>query len=172
MYIVIYTYIYTHAKEMSMKKILAGILASLSFCSYCSALTLPQGTAVVVQAQKIIDADEIKEGDNVLFKTIQPIKASGKTIFNEGTEVNARVVKRKNNGILGISGELEIGEFQIVSNNNIIRLSGTITDKGEGRYLANVGWIFVFPLLFIKGNDAKIFTTNSYILHTIEDIDL
>lgn len=132
------------------------------------ALSIPSGTPVVVKSQNLIDADEVKEGDNVKFTVIQPVKVNDEIIINTGTEVTAKIIKRKNNGILGIPGNIEIGEFNILTpENEIIRLTGTVTDAGEGRYWANVGWIFVFPLLFIKGNDAKIPVNRTYILYTI-----
>ena len=132
------------------------------------ALSIPSGTPVVVKPQNLIDADEVKEGDNVKFTVIQPVKVNDEIIINTGTEVTAKIIKRKNNGILGIPGNIEIGEFNILTpENEIIRLTGTVTDAGEGRYWANVGWIFVFPLLFIKGNDAKIPVNRTYILYTI-----
>lgn len=153
-----------------MKRFLVGILTILFLQIQTFALNMPSGTPVVVQPQKVIDADEVKEGDNVKFTVIQPVKVNDETIINTGTEVNAKIVKRKNNGLLGIPGELEISEFNILTpENEIIRLTGTVTDKGEGRYWANVGWIFIItiPVVFIKGNDAKIPVNRTYILYSI-----
>ena len=83
------------------------------------------------------------------------------------------MLKKKNNGILGIPGELELGNFEMVaSNNDIIRLRGTVVDKGEGRYWANVGWFFLFPILFVKGDDGKIPVNSTHRLYTVEDINL
>lgn len=157
-----------------MKKIVS-LLLLLGFLAQTSvfAQTLPQGTLVLVQPANIIDADDVKTGDSVKFRTVKPVKANGNIVLPQGTEVSARVVKRKNNGLLGIPCELEVGEFKILTqNNDIIHLSGTILDKGEGRYWANVGWIFVFPLLFIKGNDGKFYPNSEYMLYTAEDVNL
>lgn len=156
-----------------MKKIFCAFLIILTIQLQSFAISIPQGTLVVVQSQKIIDADDVKLGDTVKFSTVQPVKSNGKIIFNTGTEVFGKITTRKNNGILGILGELEISEFQIITQDNkILRLTGIISDKGENRYWANVGWIFVFPLLFIKGNDGKIFPSRTYMLYTAEDMDL
>ncbi len=72
------------------------------------AVTIPQGPLVVVQPAKLIDADKVRTGDKVLFSVTQPVKINGETVIKMGTEVNAKITKRKNNGILGIPGELDV----------------------------------------------------------------
>ncbi len=156
-----------------MKKILSVIMLSLLLQSQIYAATIPEGTMVVVQPQKGIDADNVKTGDRVNFAVIHPVKVNNEVVIKSGREVTAEVVKKKNNGILGIPGELELGNFEMVaSNNDIIRLRGTVVDKGEGRYWANVGWFFLFPILFVKGDDGKIPVNSTHRLYTVEDINL
>ena len=156
-----------------MKKFFALLFLCLFIKSNVMAVTIPQGTLVVVQPAKLIDADKVRTGDKVLVSVTQPVKINGETVIKMGTEVNAKITKRKNNGILGIPGELDVWEFQIITpKSDTIRLSGIVSDNGEGRYWANVGWIFVFPLLFIKGNDGKIMQNTTYMLYTAEDVKL
>ena len=158
-----------------MKKIISILLILLFMQMQVLAQTLPQGTLVIVQPSKIIDADDVQLGDTVSFTTLKPVKVNGKVVINQGTEVTAKVTKRKNNGILGIPGEIEISDFMIVTQNNeIIHLCGVAQNKGDGRYWANAGWVFIItiPLLFIKGNDGKILTNTSYMLYTAEDVNL
>ena len=156
-----------------MKKILSIIMLSLLLQSQIYAATIPEGTMLVVQPQKEINADNVKEGDRVNFTVVQPVKVNNEVVIKSGREVTAEVVKKKNNGILGIPGELELGNFEMVaSNNDIIRLRGTVVDKGEGRYWANVGWFFLFPILFIKGDDGKIRVNSTHRLYTVEDFNL
>ncbi len=76
---------------------------------------------------------------------------------------------------MGIPGEIEVSEFQIITQNNkVINLSGIVQDKGDGRYWANAGWILwiTLPLIFVKGNDGKIFTNTTHMLYTVEDVNL
>ena len=118
-----------------MKKILSALLIGLFIQTQVCAKILPQGTLVMVQASTIIDADDVKLGETVSFKTLKPVKVNGEVVIPQGTEVNAKVTKRKNNGILGIPGEIEVSEFQIMTQNNeVINLSGIVQDKGDGRY--------------------------------------
>ncbi len=156
-----------------MKKILSVILLSLLLQVQVSATTIPSGTLVVVQPQQEIDADDVKAGDTVKFLVAQNVKVDNDIVIKSGAEAFAQVTKVKNNGILGLPGELEVSEFQILTDNNeVVRLRGSIIDKGIGRYWANVGWFFVFPLLFVKGNDGKIQKNTTHYLYTIENVNL
>lgn len=153
-----------------MKKILSTLLVFTLLQLHAIAAVIPEGTIISVQPKRLIDADKVTEGAPVYFETTYPVKVNGKTVIKPGTEVSARVIKRKNNFILGIPGELEIGNFELrTSNSDVIPLKGTVLNEGEGRYWAHVGWFFLFPLLFIKGNDGKIPVSYSVNLYTIED---
>ena len=157
-------------ERIIMKRFIIGLLTILLLQMQVLAVNIPSGTPVIVNPQNLIDADDVREGDNVKFTVIQPVKVNDEIVINTGTEVTAKIIKRKNNGILGIPGNIEIGEFSILTpENEIIRLTGTVTDTGEGRYWANVGWIFIItlPIIFIKGNDAKIPVNRTFILYTI-----
>ena len=57
-----------------MKKILSIIMLSLLLQSQIYAATIPEGTMLVVQPQKEINADNVKEGDRVNFTVVQPVK--------------------------------------------------------------------------------------------------
>lgn len=155
-----------------MKKFFIALLTLGLLQLQCFAASIPAGTSVVVQSKNTIDADYVKIGDKVNFKVARPVKVNGENVIPVGTEVSAVVVKKKNNGILGIPGKIEIGQFELDNPNGSICLTGNVYDEGENRYWANVGWIFVFPLLFIKGNDGKINPTFTYTLYTVEESSL
>lgn len=133
-------------------------------------IRIPAGTAVTVYLEKEIDADDVREGQNVDFVVLDPVTINGTIVIKSGTHVTAQVTKKKNNCILGIPGEIQIGNFKLInSNNDVINLRGTIVDKGTNRAWANIGWIIVWPLLFIKGNDGKVPAGSYHILYTIGD---
>lgn len=156
-----------------MKKIVSIILLTLLLQIQTNATILPESTAIIVQPKQLIDADDFKIGSQVKFVVIQPVKINKETIIPAGTEVISQVIQKKNNFILGIPGKIEIGNFHILTKDNeIIRLRGTVEDKGDSKYWVHVGWFFLFPILFIKGNDGKIQTNTTQILYTIEEIDL
>ena len=156
-----------------MKKIIAALLLILLFQVQAHAEILPQGTMVVIQAKSEIDADNVKLGQNVKFRVINPIKINNKILIKSNTEVLAEVTTKSNNFILGKPGKLGLDNFRIVTlDNKIIPLNGQILDEGENRYWANIGWFFLFPILFIKGNDGKIPANVSHTMYILEDIDL
>lgn len=158
-----------------MKKFFVVLFAVLLFQMQSFALRIPQGTLVMVKTSKVIDADEVKIGDSVKFKTVKPVKVDGNVVIKQDTEVNAIVINKKNNGVLGIPGKIEIGDFYILTNDNeAIHLTGTVLNEGQDRYWANVGWLFfiTLPMLFIKGNDGKILPNANYMLYTAEDVDI
>lgn len=129
---------------------------------------IPPGTAVVVYTENEIDADDVSAGQNLDFIVQESVIIDDITVIPSGTHVNAQVTKRKNNFILGIAGELQVGNFKIkAASDNIINLRGVIIDKGANRAWCNIGWFFLFPLIFIKGNDGKIPAGTYQIVYTI-----
>ena len=135
--------------------------------SRASEIKIPAGTAVTVSVEREIDADDVQEGQNIDFIVLDPVTIDGTPVIKSGTPVIAQVINKKNNFIFGIPGELEVGNFKLFNQNNgIINLRGSILDKGTHRAWANIGWILVWPLLFIKGNDGKIPAGTFKILYT------
>ena len=156
-----------------MKKFISLVLCLTFINLQAAAITLPEGKSIPIKPIKKIDADDLKQGETVKFEVSQPIKINGNIVIKQGTEVTAQVARLKNNFILGIPGEIELTNFQIITtDNDPILLRGSISDKGEGRYWTHVGWFFLFPLLFVKGGDGKIPQTVQYTMYTIEDVDL
>lgn len=48
-------------------------------------------------------------------------------------------------------------------------MMGSITEKGDSRYWAHIGWLIVWPLLMVKGGDGIIPAGQRYTIHTIGD---
>ena len=49
-----------------------------------------------------------------------------------------------------MAGEIQIGNFLLFTEDNQqIYLRGIMQNKGIGREWVNIGWFFLFPLLFI-----------------------
>ena len=158
-----------------MKKIIISVLVFLFAQCFAFALNVPSGSIVTIQSQNEIDADDYKTGDTINFTLVQPLKYNNNIIIKAGSEVSGTVVKNKNNGCFGIPGEIQISNFKIIGDNQeIVRLRGSVISKGESKYWVNAGWIFLItiPMVFIKGQDAKIPMNSTYMLYTAEDIDI
>lgn len=120
-------------------------------------IKIPAGTAITVYTEHEIDADKVKRGQNVDFIVQEPVSVNGIQVIKAGTHVTAQVTKKKNNFIFGVPGEVEVGNFKITNSQiGVLNMRGIILDKGTGKYWSNIGWLLVWPLLFIKGNDGKI----------------
>lgn len=156
-----------------MKKIFSLLLCVLFLGLQASAVVLPDGKAIAIRPVAELDADNLKQGETVNFEVAQPVKVNGNVVIKQGAEVTAQVARLKNNFILGIPGELELTNFQLITgDNDPIPLRGNINDKGEGRYWAHIGWFFLFPLLLVKGGDGKIPATVQYTMYTMEEVEL
>ena len=145
------------------KKMLSSLLCFLllglqNLPVLAAAIKLPAGTPITVYVNEEIDADDVQVDENINFIVQDPVYINNKLVIKSGTLVVGQVVKLKNNSILGIPGEIQIGNFRISDSNQIINLRGNITNKGTNRAWVNVGWFFwvALPLLFVKGNDGKI----------------
>lgn len=154
-----------------MEKIFAVLLfVILLFNNVVFAIEIPAGTPLIVTADKEIDADEVKLNQSVFFTTLEPIKVNGKTAIKSGAKVTGQVVKLKNNALIGLPGEIQVANLKLrTPQGDYININGIVSDKGNGRYWANAGWLFLFPLLFIKGDDGKIQAGTQHTLRTLED---
>lgn len=156
-----------------MKKIIALFLLCALAQTQVLAVTLPAGTPVHIRPVNTIDADKDKLGDVVNFEVTIPVKVDNKTVIKPTTSVTGKVIKHKNNCLIGVPGHIEIGNLFIQTDNGKeIYLRGSVYNEGENRYWSNIGWFFMFPLLFIKGDDGKIQSNSNHILYTLEDVSL
>ena len=156
-----------------MKKVLALLLVLTMIHTQVLAITLSSGTPVQIRPIRTIDADKNKLGDSINFEVALPVKVDGKTVIKPSTIVYGKVIKHRNNCIIGVPGHIEVGNFYIqTEEGKDIYLKGTVYNEGNNRYWSNVGWIFLFPLLLIKGDDGKIQMNTIHILYTLEDVNL
>lgn len=156
-----------------MKKIFALLLVGFFLHTQVMAAVLPSGSVVHVKPTKTIDADKVKEGEQVEFQVVLPVKANGTVLIKPGTIVTGQVTQKKNNFILGVPGNIEIGNFRIyLDDKDPITLRGNVFDEGENRYWVHIGWFFLFPVLFVKGEDGKINMNSNHVLYTVDDYTL
>lgn len=139
--------------------------------SYAQQILIPSGTPISAYVEKLIDADDVNEGQEVILRVQQPVKIQGVTVIKANTPIIANVTEHKNNGIFGIPGRIAVGNFKIrLQDGNIINLSGSISHKGQNRYWVDfVAWFFLWPMLFVKGEDGKIQAGVQQMLYTNGD---
>ena len=132
-------------------------------------ILIPSGTPVVAYVEKIIDADDVSEGQEITLLVQEPVKIQGQTVIKANTPIIAQVTKKKNNFIFGVPGEIEVSNFKVkMSDGNLLNLRGNISHKGQNRYWVDVvSWFFLWPFLFIKGEDGKIQPGVHQVLYTV-----
>lgn len=161
-----------------MKKIIVLLLCMISvlnFQSLASSMEVPSGTPILITSDKEIDGDDVKLGQSIDFTTLDPVKINGRIVIKSGTQVTGQVIKRKNNNICGVAGEVQIGNFKLkTAQGDMLNLRGIMQDKGNARTWVNSGLIFIvtIPLIFIKGEDGKIAPGASQVLYTIGDFSV
>lgn len=136
---------------------------------------IPSGTPIRAYLDETIDADDVREGDEVFLRVAQPVKVEGVTVIEANTQISAQVMDRENNCMFGIPGKLTIGNYKIkLSNGNDMYLSGLpITRIGQHRYWTNfIAFFLLAPMIFVKGDDAKINDGYQQMLYTNGDVYL
>ena len=162
-------------KKITTKLLLAFLfnLLILQNSVFATSVLVPSGTPVAIYSENKIDADEISENDTIDFIVQDNVRVNNKVVIKSGTNVTGQIIKKKNNFILGLPGEVQVGNFSLIAEDNQqIYLRGIMQNKGTGREWANIGWFFLFPLLFVKGGDGKIPATVQYTMYTIEEVNL
>ena len=125
-----------------------------------------------VKINKQISSRNAREGQKVLFKTIEPVKINDRITFAAGTEVCANVEFVSLNEMRGEPATLIIDNFE-VKNYPQYKLSGQIYKEGAKRsYWVNPMSIMLMPfwgtglfLHLVRGGHAKIKPNKVYKLY-------
>ena len=148
-----------------MKKFL--MILTVLLISQISCFAINYDTTVVVTPMTEINADNVNVGDIVNFQTLENVIYNGDIAFPEGTIVQGKITKIKNNFIFGMPGILFAGDFEISDKNGVrTKLTGNAVNMGISRYWALVpGILFCLPFIFVKGDDGKLTPGNQYSLY-------
>ena len=161
-----------------MRTVVFGVLSSLLGVLSAGAMAaaaefLPAGTPVQVAVDQPIDADLVKVGYPVAAHLVFPVKNQGRVVFPAGTAVQGKITRRKNNGIAGIPGYIEVGDFALKTPEGVsLPLIGTVFRQGESRVTGTLvaAYLMFFPIL-IKGQDGKVEAGAQSTLYTVEEYE-
>lgn len=151
----------------------AMIILCEPICVYANTLTIPAGTAVTLYNEKEISADRVQTGQKIDFFVQNPVIINKTNVIKSGTIISAQVLKKKNNFIFGVPGEIQVGNFKLQTpNGDVVPLRGEIFNKGDGKYWCHISWIFCLGIIsfFVKGEDGIIPAGSSTIVYTMNDI--
>ena len=150
-----------------MKKILSIIFLLVFMPMEALSIEVPAEITVTIRPSQEINADNLRVGDTILFQTVENVMNGNDVVFKRGTEVSAIVKRKRNNFIFGAPGEILIGNFQVwADDGSRVALDGSVANMGTARYWIILPGIFVPPLFFVKGNDAKIAPSSTFTLYT------
>ena len=98
-----------------------------------SAVTLKDGTPVELELAYTVSSADLKEGDAVSFRVVQPIQVNGVTVIERGAGATARVVKAEGGKSWGRGGTLTWAIQSVTTvDNQKIPLNYTAGSKGNG----------------------------------------
>ena len=98
-----------------------------------NSVTLKDGTPVELELAYTVSSAELKEGDAVSFRVVQPIQVNGLTVIDRGAPATARVVKAEGGKSWGRGGNLTWAIQSVTTvDNQKIPLNYTAGSKGNG----------------------------------------
>jgi len=96
-------------------------------------LTLRDGTPVELELAYTVSSADLKEGDAVSFRVVQPIQVNGVTLIERGASATARVVKAEGGKSWGRGGNLTWAIQHVTTvDNQKVPLNYTTGSKGNG----------------------------------------
>lgn len=76
---------------------------------------LPAGTRVEVEAAYRVSSQEVRAGDLLTFRVVNPVKVEGVTVIEPGAVATARVVKASRGGHFGRAGRLAWSMYEVTA---------------------------------------------------------
>ncbi|MGH9901036.1 MAG: hypothetical protein ACRD68_04255, partial [Pyrinomonadaceae bacterium] len=76
---------------------------------------IPDGTLVEVETAYTISSQEVREGDAISFRVVNPVIVGGVTVIAAGATATARVVKASRGGHFGRAGRLAWSMYEVTA---------------------------------------------------------
>jgi hypothetical protein len=131
-----------------------------------SAITIPDGTPLEVEATYTVSSADVEEGSPVSFNVVQPLRINGATLIARGARATARVTKAKKGGSWGRAGQLAWSMQDVIGvDGSRIPLQFAKSTKGDSKGGTVATGMVVTGLIFLpaatlwgfkKGKDAKV----------------
>ena len=121
---------------------------------------IPGGVAIDVEAPFAVDSQQVRKGDKISFRVINPVKVDGVIVVEPGATATAQVVQAERGGHFGRAGRLAwaMQEVTAVDGTKIpLQASGRIVGDSKGAKVATqmilTGAIFwvVAPVALLHG---------------------
>jgi hypothetical protein len=100
---------------------------------------VPEGTSVEVETAYNINSQEVREGDALSFRVVNPVKVGGVTVIASGATATGRVVKASRGGHFGRAGRLAWNMIEVTAVDGTrlpIQFSGRTVGDSKGAKVA------------------------------------
>jgi hypothetical protein len=100
---------------------------------------IPNGLAIEVEAPFTVSSQEVREGDAISFRVVNPVKVDGVIVIEPGATATARVIKASRGGHFGRAGRLAwtMRDVTAVDGTRIpLQASGRIVGDSHGAKVA------------------------------------
>lgn len=105
------------------------------------AVTIPRGTVVEIETAYRISSQEIKPGEAISFRVVNPVRVGDKTVIAVGAIATGRVVKASRGGHFGRAGRLAwtMETVNAVDDSRVtIQASGRLVGDSKGAKVATL----------------------------------
>ena len=105
------------------------------------AVTIPRGTVVEIETAYRISSQEIKPGEAISFRVVNPVRVGDKTVIAVGAIATGRVVKASRGGHFGRAGRLAwtMETVNAVDDSRVtIQASGRLVGDSKGAKVATM----------------------------------
>jgi hypothetical protein len=102
-------------------------------------LKIPNGVAIEVEAPFAVSSQDVRKGDLISFRVVNPVKVNGVVIIEQGATATGRVVKASRGGHFGRAGRLSwaMENVTAVDGTRIpLQASGRIVGDSKGAKVA------------------------------------
>lgn len=137
-------------------------------------IILPEGMAITLETRQEISSKSARAGDHVELAVNKPVTIGGITVIPAGTPAAGKVVRVRDNGLLGRSGKLDIQVSSVKAGQLDIPVRGQRNAQGKSGTLGAVGAGIVFlPLaVLVRGKDVKLPAGTAFDVYVEKEITL
>lgn len=146
--------------------------ATVTHSAAAQSVILPEGMTIPLQVRQDVSSKSAHLGDEVALAVAKAIMIGGVPVIAAGSPVTGKVVRVRDNGLLGRSGKLDIQVSKIRAGDTDVPVRGRQNVKGAAGTLGAVGAGMVFlPLaVIVRGKDVKLPTGTTFDVYVDREV--
>lgn len=151
-----------------------ALFAMVAQPAFGQSIVLPEGMAIPLETRQEISSKSARAGDQVELAVAKPVTIGGVTVIPAGAPATGKVVRVRDNGLLGRSGKLDIQVSSVKAGQLDIPVRGQRNAQGKSGTLGAVGAGIVFlPLaVLVRGKDVKLPAGTAFDVYVEKEVTL